>query len=107
MTDPADVVALVLATSDDAVASVREWFAAAGFAAGPASGPTLVVTGPADLYATALGARPVPAGDGGWTTAAGDELPLDRLPPTVRATVRAVALERPVELHGPPQGDGP
>lgn len=93
------VVALVLARSSAAVDQVRSRFAEAGFAVGPASGPTFAIEAPTGTYERTFGAVPVTAGDGGWTTDGGDEFPLAALPAELRQQIVAVALERPVELH--------
>lgn len=99
--DDGPVVALILADSTSALAPAREWFATEGFAVGPAAGPTFAVEGAVELFTEALGVRPVPAADGGWTTDSGDEIPRDRLPAALRDTVTAVAFERAAELHNP------
>lgn len=96
-----DVVAVVLSRSSETVQEVRIRFATAGFTVGPASGPTFAVQAPTRTFVRAFGVLPLRAGDGGWTTEGGDELPLGGLPGDLRREVAAVALERPSELHGP------
>ena len=99
------VVALVLSRSTDTVEQVRARFAEAGFACGPASGPTFAIEAPTRTFEQVFGALPEIADDGGWTTDGGDELPLSPLPQDLRDQLVAVALERPVELHA--DGAGP
>lgn len=95
------VVALVLARTTEAVDAVAGRLAEAGFACGPASGPTFAVEAPVATFEDTFGIAPVPADDGGWTTELGDELPLSALPEDLQQQLVAVAFERPVELHGP------
>ena len=99
--DHGPVVALILADSTSALAPAREWFATTGFEVGPPAGPTFAVEGDVELFGDALGVRPFPAADGGWTTDSGDEIPRERLPAPLRETVTAVAFERAAELHNP------
>ncbi|WP_413452417.1 S8 family serine peptidase [Georgenia phoenicis] len=100
--------AFTAATSSEwapATGTVREVSAAlarAGFAVGPAAGPTLSIAAPPAVFARVFAAQPVRAEDGGWTSERGDSLPLDRLPEQLREVVRAVVLERPSELHTGP-----
>lgn len=98
------VVALVLARTTEAVDAVAARLAEAGFTCGPASGPTFAVEAPVATFEETFGIAPVPAVDGGWTTELGDELPLSGLPEALQEQLVAVALERPVELHGPGPG---
>jgi hypothetical protein len=95
------VVAVVLASSPESVEEVATRLAEAGFAVGPASGPTFAVEAAVVTYEATFGVAPVPADDGGWTTEEGDELPLGQLPEDLRQQLVAVAFERPAELHGP------
>lgn len=95
------VVALVLARTTEAVDAVAGRLTEAGFACGPASGPTFAVEAPVATFEDTFGVAPVPAADGGWTTEVGDELPLSGLPEDLQRELFAVALERPAELHGP------
>ena len=89
----------MLAGSSDGVEEARTRFAGLGFAVGPASGPTFAIEEPGETFERTFDAVPVTAGDGGWTTDGGDELPLAALAPELRERIVAVALERPVELH--------
>ncbi|WP_324649914.1 S8 family serine peptidase [Georgenia sp. H159] len=85
--------------AEDTVTDVTVRFADAGFAVGPATGPTIAVEAGPEVFARIFGTQPVRAGDGGWTTERGDALPLDALPAELRRLLRAVVLERPAELH--------
>lgn len=82
------------------VAEVSARLAASDFQVGAASGPTLSIEASVTVFREMFGVGPVRAADGGWTTAVGDELPLDALPPELRALVLRVVLERPAEMHG-------
>lgn len=100
--EPGTVVAIVLAHSAAPVAALRTRFADAGFTVGAAGGPTFAIEASAAVFEQAFGTVPLDAGDGGWTTASGDELPLAALPAAVREQLVAVAFERPFELHAEP-----
>jgi len=82
----------------EVVSSVRANLAAAGFDLGAAVGIAFSIQGPVELFRQYFGATPVQQDDGVWTTAAGNELPLDALPDHERQSVRAVVFEPPVDL---------
>lgn len=98
--DGGTVVALVLSSSV-AVGEAQRLLAAAGFSVGPPSGPTFAIQASVEQFTRTFGVAPVRAPDGGWTTGAGDELPLDGLGEPLRTALTAIAFERPAELLGP------
>ncbi|MEE6288911.1 S8 family serine peptidase [Georgenia sp. MJ173] len=98
---PATAALLGQAPRAETVTDVAAALVRAGFRVGPPNGPTLAVEASAAVFAEFFGTAPVPARDGGWTTPAGDELPLDAAPVEVRGALTAVVLERPAELHRP------
>jgi len=81
-----------------AVTAVRAKLAAAGFDVGAAVGIAFSIHGSVDLFRQYFGVTPLQQDDGVWTTAAGNELPLDALPDLERQVVRAVVFEPPVDL---------
>jgi len=80
------------------VTAVQAQLGAAGFDVGVAVGIAFSIQGSVDLFRQYFGVTPLQQDDGVWTTAAGNDLPLDALPDHERQLVRAVVFEPPVEL---------
>lgn len=86
-----------------AFAAVQTELAAAGFTVHQPVGISFSIEGPASIFQRYFGVTPVKSANGGWSAAGQAELPLDGLPDSERALVRAVVFEPPTELMG---GDG-
>jgi hypothetical protein len=85
----------------DDVERVRAWFGRRGFDTSPAGPLGLSITGPVDLFEerfrTTLHMERAAAGMA-VTCDEGAELPLRRLPRTIRSCVQAVAFEAPPDF---------
>lgn len=80
----------------DAVATVTQFFAAAGFDVGPAVGNSFSITAPATRFEQVFAVKPRRLPSGGLAgQGGGAELPLDVLPAPVRALIAAVAFPTP------------
>ena len=92
-----------------AARAAQDFFRSAGFELGPLVALGFAVSGPRSLFEGIFGATLVVEGEGTTTTARTDagslEVPLDRLPATVGAVVRAVAFTPPPDFG--PTGYGP
>ena len=86
--------AQVILSDLDAAPALADQFEAAGFEAGPLVGTSFAISGPAERFEALFGAT----GHAAFAGSEGGELPLEGLPPELRAGIEAIATTGPPDF---------